>query len=281
LVGIQQLPTLPIVYLNLQKAMTKSSVSAREISSIVEQDQSLTTKLLRVVNSAYYGFPGRISTLGRTIVLLGFNEVKHVALSISVMKAFQGVNADNGFDIAQFWRHAIGVAVCSGIFAKRIGPSLCASHEEAFVAGLLHDIGKIVEDQFIHDKFSEVVKSSKDEKISIHEAELRVFGFSHEMTGEFLASTWNLPKELCAVCGFHHTPLAKKSEKMLFPIISVVHFADIFATVLGLGNGGDPFVMLPVKDCWNTLGIGIEDLEPIAEECIATYDDMIQCLMSD
>jgi putative nucleotidyltransferase with HDIG domain len=279
--GVTQLPTLPSVYSSLQKVLSNPHVSARDVSSVVEQDQALASKLLRIVNSAYYGFPGKISSLNRTIVLLGFTEVRNLSLSISVMGSFAHKNSSTEFNYENFWRHAIGVAVCSGILAKKAGPSICGSHEEAFVAGLIHDIGIILEHQLFSDEFKQATQIASKENRYIIDAEKKVLGFSHDESGAFLSETWNLPKKLCNAVEYHHNPANRKHDAINYPIIATVHIADIIANMLGLGTSADSLIMQPDKVSWGTLGINISALEEIAEECLQAFDEMVGCLLTD
>lgn len=279
--GVTQLPTLPVVFSRLQKTLSNPGTSAQDVSKVIEQDQALSSKLLRIVNSAYYGFPGKISSLSRAIVILGFSEVNHLTLSISVMNTFSQNNTSSEFNYEDFWRHAIGVAVCSGQIAKKSGFAVVGSHEEAFVAGLIHDIGIILEDLLFKNDFDLAIKTASKENLYLTVAEKKVLGFSHDECGAFLSESWNLPKKLCSAVGCHHFPSSRKHDSTHFPLISIVHLADIIATVLGLGTNTDPFITQPSKECWAVLGIKMSDIEEIAEESILAYEDMVSCLMSE
>jgi putative nucleotidyltransferase with HDIG domain len=277
--NVNQLPTLPIVYDRLQKALSNPLVSVKDVSKVIEQDQSLTSKLLHIVNSAYYGFPGKISSLSRAIVILGFNEVKHLTLSISVLSTFNKQAKGSNFDYSAFWKHSIAVAVLSGIIAKKYCTSKVFSHEEAFVAGLLHDIGNLIEDQYIADLFTEVLKIQETETKYHWEAEKEVMGFTHEEAGELLAEKWNLPQVLIDTIGFHHTVIARKSYSAIFPVISVVHLADIIAFALGYGYGHSSYVSSPVIDCVQTVGLKTDDLKEIVEQGISISEEMYGFLL--
>ena len=279
--NVGQLPTLPLVYSRLQKVLADPRVSARQVSTVIEQDQSLVSKMLRIVNSVYYSFPRKISTVSQAVVILGFNEVKHLALSISILNAFDKSPDNTGFDQVEFWRHCLGVAICSGLLAKKAGAAKCGSHEEAFVAGLLHDIGKLVEHQYMHQLFQAVLQKRQAEDLLLYDAEKSCLGFTHEETGEYLIESWKLPLPLVAVTGFHHTPLTKKSNTSLFSLISIIHIADIIVRSLGLGSGGDPFVPPLNIECWKQIGLEVDSLENITLETEQSFKEMVHFLIPE
>lgn len=275
---VQQLPTLPATYTRLQKVLANPRTSAREVGAVIEQDPSLTSKLLRIVNSAYYSFPTKVSSVSKTVIILGFNEVKLLALSISVLKMFSEAQAYVGFNHVDFWRHSMGVAVCSGILAKKAGPTISISSEEAFVAGLLHDIGIIVEEQFMHERFIEVLEKQRQDGSFLCAAEKDVMGFTHEETGMYLAEAWNLPRQLQETTGFHHNPQAQTGGST-FTLVSMVHTADVVVRALGLGLAGDPFVPEYHRGCLDAIGLTVDDIEASIEEIVAVYNEMNRFLL--
>lgn len=278
--SVGQLPTLPVVYSRLQKVLGDPRVSAQEVGSVIEQDQSLASKVLKIVNSAYYSFPRRISTLSQAVVILGFNEVKNLALSISVINAF-GEYGNTAFDRIAFWKHSLAVAVCAGCIAKKAGAAISNSHEEAFVAGLLHDIGKIVEDQFMHDIFQEAFQKGQTQGMLLFEAEKATMGFTHQETGEFITELWKLPSQLVITTSFHHSPLGKKGTTNAFALVSLVHVADIIVRSIGLGSGGDPFIPPLIEECWNLIGLSTNSVESIVTETTRSFEEIGQFLLVD
>jgi HD-like signal output (HDOD) protein len=276
---LKQLPTLPIVYERLQEAMNNQRVSAQQVALVIEQDQALASKILKVVNSAYYGFPRRITTISQAVVILGFNEIKHLALSISIIQTMGMHSVSNEFNYTDFWRHSIGVAIVSGVLSKKIGVSRYGSHEEAFVAGLLHDIGKLFEEQYFHPGFLESISLCNSKQLRFCEAEKKIMGFSHEESGEYLLEYWKLPQTLVISAGFHHSPDSKKNIDTLYSIVSTVHLADIISHALGLGNGGDIFVPPLNYSCWEFTGLSTDSLEPIIAEVIRSYEEMTNFLL--
>lgn len=275
---LKQLPTLPVIYKRLMEVMENQRVSAQLVGAVIEQDQAIASKLLRVVNSAYYGFSRRISTISQAVVILGFNEIKHLALSISIIHAMGKVADEKLFNYADFWRHSIGVAICSGVLSKKIGVTKCGSHEEAFVAGLLHDIGKIIEEQFFHEKYFEALQLSEATSTRLFENEKNVLSFTHEETGEYLLDYWKLPQNLVTAAGFHHSPDSKRNTAV-YASVSITHIADILCRSLGFGNGGDVFVPPLNKFCWEFTELTTDVLEPMLAEIERSYEEMSKFLL--
>lgn len=279
--GLDQLPTLPTVYHHLQRMLSDPRVSAKDIGTIIEQDPALATKILKVVNSSYYGFPRKVSTISHSVVILGFNEIKHMALSVSLLKMFGKNGKNEVFDYPGFWKHSLGVAVCAGIIGRKAGQAKCASHEEAFVAGLLHDIGKVIEEQFLHDEFAGVIAVRESENLRLIEAEKRVIGLTHQEIGSYIAEKWKLPSVLEAAIGFHHDPLGKRGNSPVFNMTSIIHCADVIVHGIALGSGGDPFVPPLHGECWLELGLTPGHVETVVDETMRMFNDVAKLLLED
>jgi putative nucleotidyltransferase with HDIG domain len=276
---IEQLPTLPTVYNRLQNMLSDPKVSARDVGKVIEQDQALAAKIIKVVNSSYYGFPKQVSTISHSVVILGFNELKHMALSVSLLKLFNSKQGNHSFDPRAFWQHSLAVAVCAGTIARKAGHGKCSSHEEAFVAGLLHDIGKIIEDQYMQELFSKVIDLCSREQVLIYEAEKRLLGITHQDIGGFLAKKWRLPPVLESAILYHHTPMSKRSDPVLFSMLAIIHCADILVRGMGIGSGGDPFVPPLQSECWKELGLPVSCIKEIVEETTGIFNEISKLLL--
>ena len=229
---IDDLPTLPNVITKIMEILENPKSTARDIDNVIKTDQTLTAKTLKMVNSAYYGFPRRITTVTDAVVILGFNTVRSLALSATVCKMFLGGSKD--FDREALWEHSIAVAFASRIIAKRVRYS---DEEEAFVAGLLHDVAKIVEDQYFHEEFMKAVTKSKNELISLLECERQELGMDHSLIGRRVADKWNLPLKITKVIGYHHQPEFAGGEDQ--EITSIVHVADVLVKIRKIGDSGN------------------------------------------
>ena len=265
---IDDLPTLPRTVLKITELVNNPRTSAKDIARIITDDQVLTARLLKLVNSSFYGFPQRISTVNTAIVLLGFDAIRSLLLTTSVFDLFAGRNKKSKQDQEKFWDHSLGCAVG----AKVIGNYLRHDKiEELFVAGLLHDIGKIVEMLYLPDEFAKVVATINKTNILMLTAEEKVLGYDHADIGKLLAGKWNLPIKLVQVIAHHHQPAAAGSFIME---ASIVHLADILCRALNMGYGGDNKIPPLDKSAWASLRIKTDSIEVIMETMQDEYNDI-------
>ena len=251
--AIKSLPTLPAVAQKVSKMAENDNTSAVQLGNIISTDQALSGRVLRLVNSSFYGFPGRISSISNAIVLLGFDVVKSLIISVSVFEMMEK-------GIIGLWEHSLGCAVASRIIAKKTGH---CDPEETSVAGLLHDIGKVVVSTQLAENYEDIRKVIQGRKVSFYEAEKEVLGLSHEEIGGWLSDSWNLPVTLQEPITYHHQPLKAQRAKMQ---TAVVHLANFLVRALGFGSGGDPWVpQLSLKAC-DRLNLSLQDIEAIIGE---------------
>ncbi len=250
---IKELPTLPQVAVTLMDLLDDPSTSAPEINRVMARDPALAGKILKLVNSAYYGLSNKVSSLNQAIVILGFKTVKSVALSASVMGLFKGPQGAGCFDRALFWKHSIACACVARLAADR---TKGFDPETAFSAGLLHDIGKLVLAHHLPAKADEIVETAVDGKMSFLEAESRVIETSHPEIGQWLAATWSLPDELVESIGSHHD-LASATNRQ---ITAVILFADYLSKIKGIGAPGSAETPELPKEVWELLALEKSDL---------------------
>jgi HD-like signal output (HDOD) protein len=230
---LKDIPTLPSVVQKIIQIVDSPTTSATDLNKAISQDQSLSAKVLKLVNSAFYGFPKRIETLTQAIVILGFNTVRSLALSVSMLDFFTGDGREHRLDYTEFWRHSIATSVMSRIIAKKTFPHMA---EESFVSGLLHDIGILILDQFLPAEFQKAYSRMKKDKIQLYRAEREELNLTHCDVGRMLAVKWNLPDPLLYSISDHHTPNAARDY---FPIVATVHAANIGVKILHIGSVGD------------------------------------------
>ena len=265
---IDDLPTLPRTVLKITELVNDPKSSAKELARVITDDQVLTARLLKLVNSSFYGFPERISTVTGAIVLLGFDAIRNLLLTTSVFDLFANRNRQKKQDQEKFWDHSLGCAVG----AKVIGNYLRHDKiEELFVSGLLHDIGKIVEMMYLADEYTKVVAVIDKENILMTTAENKVLGYNHAEVGKLLAEKWNLPVKLVQVIAHHHHPDNAGSFAVE---AAIVHLADIFCRALNMGYGGDN--KIPPLDtlAWERLKIQTSAIESIMETMHREYRDI-------
>jgi putative nucleotidyltransferase with HDIG domain len=227
---IGALPTLPEIPMKiLHLIATDESSSMEDIAKIVERDPALTANILKVANSAYYGVRQKIASLKLSLAILGLNEIINIVTSISIVRLFPAGRGNGNFDRAKFWQHSFGCAAAVRMLAKDLDLD---TQGVGFVAGLLHDLGKLILDQYFHSKLREVQKLKTKEGISNLEAEVRSVGVDHATIGSWLAQRWDLPASLVESIAYHHRPLdvlalAPPSREPV--LTAMVHLADILA----------------------------------------------------
>jgi putative nucleotidyltransferase with HDIG domain len=196
---VNELAPLPAVAMRVLQLVNDDSASADELASAVSVDQALTATLLRVANSAYIAAGREITTVRDAAVLLGVDEVRKIVLTASMMRRFGA--AAGPLDPATFWGHSVAVAIVADVMARHTG---LAKPDEAYTAGILHDIGKLVMNQYAPDQLTAAISRSVSHGVPIERAEIDVFGFSHSELGSRLAAVWRLPDNLVDAIAAHH-----------------------------------------------------------------------------
>lgn len=231
---ISHIATLPEVTMKIIKLVEDPESTAQDLNKVISNDPALGARILKVVNSAFYGLPGQIGSINRAIVLLGLNAVKNIAIAASLSKLFRGGKIAANFDARELWTHSIATAAATRLLSNKCGLGL---PDEAFLAGLIHDIGIMVEIQARRPKFIEALEMVEAQGCSLREAEFACIGATHEMFGAGLCKLWKFPVSFQYVTGFHHHPLdlAPKNRTLA----SLVHVADHVTGKLKLGFSHD------------------------------------------
>jgi len=245
---IQSLPTLPQVVQKLTTMVESPDVTAQEVGKLISSDQVLGAKVLRLVNSPFYGFPGRISSITHSIILLGFNVIKGVVLSASVFDLMEQ-------SMVGLWEHSLGSAIIAGSISRTLG---LAEPEEVATACLLHDIGKVLVRVSLQDDYEKISALVKQGGKTFREAELEVLGVDHAEIGGWLAHEWNLPDRLAIPIEFHHNPAGAKK---FLDRVAVVNIADALVRAWGVGSGGDPWAVSIPQEIWESTRMSALDLD--------------------
>jgi putative nucleotidyltransferase with HDIG domain len=269
--SIISLPTLPTVVSKMIDLVDNPKTSAASLARLISTDQALTAKILKLANSAYYGFPREISTVNMAIVVLGFNTVKDMGLSLSVFEVFKDAEGGRVFDVSKFWEHSIGCGAASRMIARRLKYRFVG---EAFVAGLLHDIGKVILNQYVHKEFVDIIGLAASGETSLEVAEEKIIGTGHPQVGSWLAEKWNLPKIIVESIAFHHDPWEAKMEPLLVAIVSV---ANYLCHLCNIGNSGRANPVKPDQKTWELfrnaeLPLDEPDLETLCTEFLIEFD---------
>ena len=198
---IEDIPTLPTIVFELNELLQNPDTPITEITDVIEKDQSMSLKILKLVNSAFYGVQSKVADIGNAIILLGFSTVRNAILSLSVISAFKGKNSLEGFDITDFWKHSLAVAVTSKSLAQKTRKE---SPDSCFVAGLLHDIGKVIMAQYFQELFEKVWTAARQDTLSFYDAEKKVSDIDHSGIGAHLAEKWQLSSNFINTIKCHH-----------------------------------------------------------------------------
>lgn len=249
----KSLPTLPGVIAKLGSMAENNSVSVHDMARVVSSDQVLSAKVLRLVNSAFYGFSGRVSTVSNALILLGVNVVKSLAISSSIFEIMEK-------NVVGLWEHSMGVALAANVMAKRLK---LPEPEETSTAALLHDIGKVIIKIKLQQDYSNLETLISKKGLLMIEAERELLDTDHAEIGEWLAQTWLLPEKLAEPIACHHN--VEKSVVHLTKT-AVVHVADVLIKASGFGFSGDNLVPAIQPAAWKKLGLSEQLLESLIEE---------------
>lgn len=253
ILSIKDLPTLPKVLDEVSRLVQDPNANTDEIAKIISRDQVLSAKVLKMVNSPVYGFPGRIGTVQHALVLLGFNVVRGIIISTSVfdmmIKAMEGL-----------WEHSLGCALAANVVARAAG---LADPEEYSVAGLLHDLGKVVAAVQMPELHESVSQAVREKDLRWFEAERAVMGFGHDRINAWLGRHWNLPGNIREGMSHHHSP----ETAQLYPeTAAAVHIGDWIVRIYEYGTGGDDQAAVLSKKALDMLKLKLSDMDRILDE---------------
>ena len=230
-----------------------------DLTRVIESDPALSARLLRVANSAFYGARKPMSSVNASVQLLGFSAVKNIAVAASLTRAFRARSSFGSFDPHMMWTHSVAVGVASRLIAlrsRRVDPN------DAFLAGLLHDVGVIVEMQLAETHFrSTIVALDSDPSLTFRAAEQNNIGATHETFGEALCVAWNFPVALRQVCAFHHAPAKAAPSSQL--LTSIVHASDIIAAHAMLGYARTVELPTISRELQDVIGLTADDLAAV------------------
>ncbi|MBZ0173386.1 MAG: HDOD domain-containing protein [Phycisphaerales bacterium] len=269
---ISHIATLPEITMQIINLVEDTSSTAQDLQNVISNDPALCARILKVVNSSFYGLPGQVSSINRAIVMLGLNAVKNIAIAASLAKLFRGGDLTPRFSAKMLWSHSNAVAIGSKIIADELNLGL---GDEAYLAGLMHDIGIMLEMQYDRNQLIDVVSRTGPDSDGVPandmlEVELGVFGATHEEFGRGLCSQWKFPASFAAVCGHHHNPLTAPEEHRR--LVSLVTVADRVAATLGENYRLDLISTEIPGEVMNEIGLTehmLEGLAPRIDEALS------------
>jgi len=211
--SIKDLPTLPSVYFKVDKLLKDKQAQIENVARLIEMDAAMATSILRLINSAFYGLQAKSSSISHAVMMMGFNTVKNAIVSVAVLDTLSVKGKIKGFDQNDFWRHSVSVAVLARQLAEK---SRLVPPEDAFIAGLLHDIGKIIMVKYFREDLEKIWQRIQETNCSFSDAEADVASIDHVQIGAYLARKWQLPEPIIeAIAGHHFYMTSSKSSGLV------------------------------------------------------------------
>ncbi len=267
---IDRLIPLPVIVQEIIEISNNPNSSAKDLAEVIRKDQSITAKILKIVNSAYYGFYRKVGGVSHAIVILGFNEIKNITLAACMIQAFSE-EYNEIFNRNEFWVHSLGAAYTARALSAY---TQNVKADNAFVIGLLHDIGKVILDQYFSRSYGIVLEEAMKKKESLHTLARNKLGIDHAEVGGIVTEKWKLPIPLVRAIQYHHTPMLVKSSEQE---VHLAHLSNFFCHHKGIGSSGNykPDSLNPkslesiglkdveVDEIWDSLKVDAERLKSI------------------
>ncbi|MCP4213117.1 MAG: HDOD domain-containing protein, partial [bacterium] len=233
---IERMPSLPTTVTKVLQICNSPSTSPNDLNKVISLDPVLTGQILKLINSAYYNLPTEVTSLARAIIMIGINTVKNLVLSTAVLKKLGSKDSFQALNMDAFWTHSLGVGVTAKLMAASIGvpPD---KREEYFVAGLLHDLGKIPLNNQFPEEYTKVMEIVKVDQLPLHEAEDFRLELSHCAAGKIIAEKWKLGGGIYDAIVYHHNPAEADAKNL--QLTSIVALANNYVNELELGDAGD------------------------------------------
>ena len=250
---MQDIKSFPQFVMETMRKLNDPESNAADVAKSLSRDEGLVLRILKLANSAAYGMTRNISNISEAIALLGYKSVSNIILAATVYSAMDKGLSGYALDRGELWRHSLMVAYTSRYLAKITGK---VGTEDAYVGGLLHDIGKVILNDYVRFGYGILVKLVVEKHIPFTEAELRVLGFDHAMIGEILVERWDMPEAYRVAVAYHHKPNELPEDKKEFqPLLDVVTVSNTICLMLGIGLGADGLQAYMFPEPLERLGI--------------------------
>jgi putative nucleotidyltransferase with HDIG domain len=271
---MDKLSSVPLVYTRLNEAINSPRSSVGYMSTIISQDPALSARLLHIVNSAFFGFPRKIDTISRAVIVVGTQQLRDLALATSVIKSFKRI-PEKFLTIESFWKHSVATGTAARTIATLVREQ---NVEQFFVAGILHDVGRLIILEKVPEKAEEIFQRVNTSGEMVHEAERHVLGFDHAAVGSALVQAWRLPLSFEQIIGHHHSPgLATRYNVET----AIVHIADIMAHAMQIGSSGEQSVPAIDEDAWESLGLSLDVLPRLIDLVDRQSNEVFERFLSD
>ncbi len=269
------LVSLPNVFARICEVLNNPVSTAQEAAKVIGMDQSLSARLLRLVNSAFYGFPTKVDTLSRAVTIVGSRQLTTLALGISVISMFRDL-PPGLVDVTSVWKHSVACGLAASALAGRT-TGLQTDAERFFVAGLLHDVGRLIMYRNLPGLSGRTLRRARQEKSLVRPVEVRVFGFDHAALGQALLTEWRFPESLTLAVGRHHKP----GRRGWSPDTAVVHVADVVVNAMRMGSSGEYYVPPLSPDAVAALGAPPGALAEAADKVDLQVEAVLSVFLPD
>ncbi|HOV86154.1 MAG TPA: HDOD domain-containing protein [Syntrophobacteraceae bacterium] len=266
-----RLSTLPVILAQIIETINKPNSSPKEIANVVSRDTTLSARLLRIVNSAFYGFPHKIDTLSRAVLIVGTKQMSALAMGVKVINIFKSIPCDL-IDMKSFLEHSIACGIVARILA---GHRSITNTERLFVGGLLHDIGRLVLYNHMPHEARSALLAAKAEKRLLNDLEDEMMPWNHGRIGGSLLKKWRLPVSLETITRYHHAPTVAKDPTEP----AIIHVADIIVNSLGIGSSGERLVPPLNQRAWGLLELSVNTLVLAVQQTDSQFQELRRFLL--
>jgi HD-like signal output (HDOD) protein len=274
--SVESIGTLPTVYTKVNELVNDPNCPAARLGECISNDQAITSMILRLVNSALYGFPTYIDTVTKAVTIIGFKQTRDLVLSSSVINMFDNGMTDSLIDLKGFWKHSIATAVAAKIISSNMKK---CDQEAMFTAGLLHNIGRLI--FFTNPEklpVNELMEHCRKNDQFLYKNERKILGMTATGVADALFTKWNLPPLLKEAAVFHHTPIQAPRFR---EEACCIHVADAMSHALMLGSSGENMVPEISEEAWDTLDIPIDKLKVTATSLCEQYPELVKIFFQD
>ena len=271
---IEGLPSFPATHTQILELAKSEDSTSEDLAEKIQLDPSLLATVFKLVNSTYYGFQKKVNSIQLAVTLLGLEEIANLVMAAQVFEKLGNYEDGAGLDLQAFWKHSVGTAFVARAIAKKLQTEV----ESAFLAGMLHDLGKIILDRYFSDFYLPVFELVQNEELPLFRAELELLGLTHAAVGGQLAQEWQFPSNYQNTILYHHTPRQAARYQRL---VCLVHIANVLCKQIGYGSGGDdqvPEIDESALDRFSLGDRGMSILTEAAEEELQDADSFISAL---
>lgn len=271
--GAIKVVSLPEVFIRLNEAINNPYSDLSDIADIISDDTGLAARMLRIANSAMFNFPSPVTTITHAVTIIGTRQLRDLVLATYAIKAFKGIPGDL-VDMKSFWKHSIACGIAARVIATfRREPNI----ERFYVLGLLHDIGLLIIYQEIPQLASAILRKCREEGLVLYTSESEELGYHHALVGQMLLKEWKLPEAMQEVVRYHHNPQLAAG----YPDeAAIIHVADIVATALQMGSGGEHIVPPLVPQAWAHIGLQPSLISDIVKQIDLQYNDAVELFLA-